>query len=87
MGEYINPLDLKKIYLDYFLGSPELLVFALLILVSYASAYFQLTNKNFGFVLIIASLLFTLYLGIAYYFFIIVIIGFLVHKGFARFIA
>ena len=40
MGEYISPLNLKKIFMEYLLGSQELFVFALLIIVSYASAYF-----------------------------------------------
>jgi len=85
MGEYINPLDLKTIYMDYLLGSPQLVVFALLLLISYACAYFQMSTKNFSFILVIAALMFTYYLGQAWYFIIIVILGFVLFKGIGRF--
>ena len=85
MGEYISPWDFKTIYMDYFLGSPVLFVFALLLIMSYSCAYFQMSNKNFGLLLVISGIMFTVYLGQAYYFFIIIILGFILFRGLARF--
>lgn len=84
MGTYINPLDLKTILLEYFLGNVELLVFALIIIISYASAYYQMSNNNFLLILVISSLLFSLYLGEAIYLFILILVGFVVFKGVAK---
>jgi len=85
MGEYIAPFDLKTIFMDYLLGSPELVIFALLVVISYACAYFNMSNKNFAFILVIGALMFTYYLGQAWYFIIIVILGFILFKGIGRF--
>ena len=84
MGEYINPLDLKKIYIDYFLGNPNLFVFAFVIIVSFISAYNNMSNKTFGYIIVVSSLLFAAYLGQAYYFVILVILGFILFKAFAK---
>ena len=84
MGEYINPFDFKKIYLDYFLGNPNLFIFALVIIIGLVSAYFRMTTKIFGFILVISSLIFAAYLGQAYYFVILIILGFIIFKGFAK---
>ena len=87
MGEYINPGNLKKIFMEYFLGSQELFVFALLLIVSYACAYFQISNRNFGLILVISSIVFSVYLGQAFYFLILVVLGFILFKGFGRMFA
>ena len=84
MTAYINPLDLKKIFLEIFLGAPQLLIFALTILISLASAKFGMSNKNFGIILLISSILFAVYLGEAIYFFILILIGFIIFKSLAN---
>ena len=87
MGEYISPLNLKKIFMEYLLGSQELFVFALLLVISFASAKFQFSNKIFELILVISSMMFSIYLGQAFYFIILVILGFVLFKGFGRMFA
>ena len=81
---YIAPLDLKKIFLDYLLGSQELFIFAYLILLSFVSAKMGLSNKIFMVILAISSLIFGYYLGNAIYVFVIFIIGFISFKSIDR---
>lgn len=82
---YIAPGDIKKILLEYLLGTPQLLFFAILMGVSYFSAKYNLSNKNFMLILIISSLIFAGILGEAMYILIFVIIGFVLFKGIGRF--
>lgn len=84
MGTYIEPFDIKKVLLEYFLGTPGLLIFSLVIVISYASAYFRLSNKNFGYIIVIASILFAGYLGEPIYLFILIIVGFITFKGIGK---
>lgn len=83
-AEYIAPGNIRKIVLEYLIGSPELLIFALLIGVSYLSAKFQMSNRNFMLILIISSMVFAGILGEALYILILLIIGFVTYKTFAR---
>ena len=82
---FINPGDIKTIFLEYFLGSPALLVFAILLIISFLSARFQMSNKNFMMILVISSLIFAGILGQAVYIFIIIILGFVIFKIIGRF--
>ena len=75
MGDYIEPLDFKKILLDLFLGHPAMLAFASIILISFLSAKFHMTNRNFLLTLVICSLMLTAYLGEAIYIIILIVIG------------
>ena len=84
MGTYIEPFDIKKVVLDLFLGSPELLAFAVVILISFVSAKFQMSNRNFMLILVISSIMFSAYMGEALYIIILVALGFVIFKSFSR---
>lgn len=82
--DYIAPGDLKKLIVEYLLGSPELLMFTLLIGVSYLSAKYEMSNRNFMLILITSSLIFAGVIGEAVYILILLMIGFVSFKTFAR---
>ena len=86
MGTYIAPFDFKTIFLNYFLGSAQLFIFAFVILISYACAKYNMSNKLYLTVLAICSLLFAGYMGEAVYILIILVIGFVSFKSIARII-
>jgi len=79
--EYIEPFDFKKIFMEYFLGTPELLIFALVILISFASAKFGMSNRNFLLIMVISSIMFAAYLGEPIYLFVLIILGFVTFKS------
>jgi len=82
--EYIAPLDFKKIILDFFLGSPQLFMFAFMLVFSFTSAKFGLSNKIFLLLLAISSLMFGVYLGSAVYVLVVFLIGYISFKSIAR---
>ncbi len=84
MGTYIEPLDFKKIFLEYFLGSTELFMFAFILVISFLSAKYNMSNRNFGLILIICSIIFAGYMGEAIYIIILVILGVVSFKSLAR---
>ena len=83
-SEYISPFDFKKIFMEFFLGSQQLFMFAFIILMSYVSAKMGIPNKVFMVLLGIISLMFGLYLGQGVYVFVIFLIGFISFKSIAR---
>ncbi len=83
--EFIEPGNVKKIFLEYFLGSPDLLFFAILVLISFLSAKFQMSNRNFMIILVVSSLIFAGLLGQAIYILILIVTGFVIFKGVGRY--
>ncbi len=83
--EFIEPGNVKKILLEYLLGSPELLFFAILIFISFLSAKFQMTNRNFMIILVVSSLIFAGIIGDATYILILIITGFVMFKGVGKY--
>jgi hypothetical protein len=81
MGTYLNPFDFKKIFVNYFLGSQQLFVYALVIIFSYVAAKYQMSNMMFFTLLIIASVMFAAFIGEAVYFLILLLVGFIVFKS------
>jgi len=67
--------------MEYFLGTPELLIFALVILISFASAKFGMSNRNFLLIMVISSIMFAAYLGEPIYLFVLIILGFVTFKS------
>jgi len=59
------------------------MIFTLTILIAFASAKFGMSNKNFGYIIAISSILFAVYLGEVVYLFILVILGFIIFKPLA----
>jgi len=84
MGDYISPFNFKEIFLEYFLGTPELFTFAFMIVTSMSCAYFQMSNRLFLLILSISSIIFGLYLGNAIYILVIFLIGYISFKSIAR---
>ena len=80
---YINPFDFRKIFVDYFLGTTELTIFAIMILISWACASYNMSNKIFLIILAMSSLIFAGILGQAIYILIIFIIGLVSFKAIA----
>lgn len=80
MGTYVDPFNLKKIFLQYFLGNAILWIYVLVIGISYACAYFQMSTRNYAILLTLASLMFAAYLEQAIQFFIIFLVGFICYK-------
>jgi len=84
MADYIEPLDFKTIFLDYFLGNPALFAFAFIILISFASAKFRIPDKIYLLILVLSSLMFGVYLGNAIYVLVIFLVGYISFKSIAR---
>lgn len=84
MGDYINPLDIKTVILDIFLGHPSIIAFAAVILISFASAKFNMSNKNFMLILMVSSIILAGYMGEAIYIIILLILGFVIFKSLSR---
>ena len=82
--EYINPLDLRKIFIDYFLGSSQLFTYAFIFLFSFTCAYFQMSNRVFMVLLALSSLIFSFMLGQPIYILIILVVGYVSFKSLAR---
>ena len=81
MGTYIEPFDLKEILIGYFLGNTILFFFALVILTSLACARYNMSNRLYVSVLMIGSILFSLFLGEAIYIFVLFITGIVIFTG------
>jgi len=82
--EYINPLDLRKIFVDYFLGSSQLFTYAFVFLFSFICAYFQMSSRVFMVLLVLSSLIFSFMLGQPIYILIILVVGYISFKSLAR---
>jgi len=78
---YIDPLDLKTILINYLLGTTELFMFALIIVLSIICAYYQMSNRIYFIILIISSIIMAGYLGQSIYVLIIFLIGTVTYKG------
>lgn len=84
MTTYIKPFDFKTILVDTFLGKSELIVFAIIFLLSVVAGKRQMNGKLFMILLVAASLIFSAVLGQAIYILIIVIIGMVTFKSITR---
>jgi len=84
MPSYIKPFDIKKVVLDLFLGHPSIVAFATIILISFLSAKFNMSNRNFMLVLMISSIILAGYMGEAIYIIILVLLGFIIFKSLSR---
>lgn len=84
MAEYIQPFDFQKVLVEYFLGTQELLVFAFVIVFSFACATYRMSNKIFLSLLSITSIMLSSFLGEWVYFVVIFLLGLIVSKTVAR---
>ncbi len=84
IGTYISPLDIKTIILDLFLGHPSILAFGVVILISFLSAKFNMSNRNFMLILMVSSIIMAGFMGEAIYIIILVVLGFVIFKNLSR---
>ncbi len=83
---FIAPFDFRKLFIEYFLGTGEMFVFAFIIILSIASAKFNMSNKVFLTILVISSIIMSAFLGQALYILILIISGVIIFKGVSRFV-
>jgi len=81
---WIEPFDFETIILQYLLGSTELFIMALVIILSIAAGKFQMSTRNYLILLVISSLIFATYLGEAVYVLIILFVGILTFKSISK---
>ena len=87
MAEYIEPLNFRKILIEYFLGSTELFMFAFMIVFSFACAKFGMSNRIFLTLLAISALIMFGAMELqAIYILIIVLISYVAFRGIASII-
>lgn len=55
MAEYIEPLNLEKIFSNYFAGTPEIFAFILIMLLSYVAGKNGLTTRVYTALLILSG--------------------------------
>ena len=78
---FIEPLDLKTIFMNYFLGSTQLFMFAFIIIVSFVCAKYQMSTRVYLVLLAVSSVIMAGFLGQSIYVLIIFLIGLLSFKG------
>jgi hypothetical protein len=81
---FVEPFDLKSVYITYFLGNQLLFPFFFVMLLSYGSAYLGISNKIFLILLGLGSLMFGAVMGQAYYILALFMVGFVIYKIFGR---
>lgn len=80
MAEFINIFDFRKIFVEYFLGTFELFAFAFVLILSYSCARLQVSNKIYVILLLIGSIMFSVYIGEALFFLILFVAGIIIFK-------
>jgi hypothetical protein len=81
---FIEPFNFQQIYIQYFLGNQILFPFIFIILLSFVSAYLNISNRIFLVLLAIGSIMFGAYMGEAMYIFVLFLVGFILYKMFGR---
>lgn len=75
MPTYIEPFDFQTIFLNYFIGTVELFIFAFVLIYSYAAAKYQMSNRSYLIILAIGSIMFAGFLGQSIYVLVLFSIG------------
>ena len=84
MTDFISPLDIKTLIMQYFLGGEALFAFAVIIGFSMLAAKIQMSGRLFITLLILISLLFAGFLGQAVYILIFLLLGILLIRPLTR---
>ena len=88
MGEFIDPLDFRTLFVDYFLGSMELFIFGFIIIFSFVSAKFRMSGKLYLITLSIGLLLLGIIMELsAIYLLVVLIIGLISFKAISEIFA
>lgn len=81
---YIEPFDFKAILIDTLLGDTTLFAYAFVIVYSYFAAQYRFSNTLYLSILGIGAIMFAMWMDTYIYVLTILIIGFIVFKGFSR---
>lgn len=84
MAEYINPLNLRKIFVEYFLGDQNLFAIAFILVIGVLCAKFGIPDRLTMVLIAISSVIMGASLGQLWYSLILFIIGFALYKIFSR---
>ena len=84
MGDFINPFDFRKIFLEYFLGNAELFIFAFFIIYSLVAAKAGFSDKIYLILLAISSIIFVFITGQIVFIIILIVISYVVFKSIGR---
>lgn len=84
MGTYIEPFNLRQIFINYFLGDQNLFIYALVIIFSIMAGRFGMSDRTYGVLLAIVSVLFAAYVGESYFIVTLLLVGFFSFKIIAK---
>jgi len=79
---FIEPFNFEKIYLQYFLGNMVIFYYVFVMVLSFACAYFNMSNKNFFILLTISSIILAVYLELPILIITLFLTGLFCYKGF-----
>jgi hypothetical protein len=83
---FIEPFDFQTIYVNYFLGGSTFFGFALVILISFLSAYLGIPTKVYLILLVIGLVSFGAFTGQLLYTMVLFLVGFVLFKAFMNII-
>lgn len=83
MGEYIEPFNLEKLFINYFAGGTFIFSVLLLLFLTYFAAKFGMTLRVYLSLLSVASIIMAFWMGI-WYFFVLMLVGFVLFKVIAK---
>lgn len=81
---FISPLDLKMIFLNYFLGSTALFFGVMIMVYSYVAARMQMSQKVFLITLVVVVIILIGAIGQAIFLLIFLVICFVIFKWVGR---
>jgi hypothetical protein len=88
MADFIQPFDLKTLFVDYFLGSMELFVFGFVLIFSFVCAKYGMSNRLYLTLLVVSLILVSFLTGISgIYVLVIVFLGFIIFSAIAKLVS
>lgn len=84
MAEYIDPLNLRKIFVEYFLGDQNLFAVAFILIIGVLCAKFGIPDRLTMILIAISSVIMGASLGQLWYSLILFLVGFALYKMFSR---
>ncbi len=72
---FIEPFNLKKIFVDFFIGDANLFALLFIIIYSYAAGKFGFPNSLYFFFLVIGVILFSAFVGFQIYVIVMLLLG------------
>lgn len=84
---FINPLDLRKIIVEYLIGDGVLFPLIFAIVYAYVAASYGFSNRIFFMLLVIGGIMFGVLMGQAYVTFLIIILGGFLFRALSKYLA